>query len=84
MRIRLKTDSRNINLWLPTRVVFGRWVVYLANTVGRRYAPEQMNAISPEALEALFVQMRNIKARYGEWELVDIESSTGEVVKIIL
>lgn len=84
MRIRLKTDSRNINLWLPTRVVFGRWVVYLANTVGRRYAPEQMNAISPEALEALFVQMRNIKARYGEWELVDIKSSTGEVVKIIL
>ena len=64
----------------------------LANTIksdleelsSSKYAAEEMNAISPEALDALFAQMRYIKDRYGKWELVDIESSTGEIVKIIL
>jgi hypothetical protein len=43
-----------------------------------------MDAISPEALDALFAHLRHIKDRYGKWELVDTESSTGEIVKIIL
>ena len=43
-----------------------------------------MNAISSDALDALFAELRRIKDRYGEWELVDIESSNGEKVKIIL
>ncbi len=84
MRIHIKSGEKNLNIILPTKLIFGKWVVYLANTFGRKYAAEEMNAISPEALDALFAQMRHIKDRYGKWELVDIESSTGEIVKIIL
>lgn len=84
MRIQIKSDEKNLNIVLPTKLIFGRWVVYLANTVGRRYAGEQMNAVSPEALESLFAEFRRIKDTYGKWELVNIESSTGESVKIIL
>ena len=84
MRIQIKSDEKNLNIVLPTKLIFGRWVVSLANTVGRRYAGEQMNAVSPEALESLFAEFRRIKDTYGKWELVNIESSTGESVKIIL
>jgi len=84
MRIQIKSDEKNLNIVLPTKLVFERWVVYLANTVGRRYAGEHMDAISPEALEALFAEFRHIKDTYGKWDLVDIESSTGEIIKIIL
>ena len=84
MRIHVKSDGLNIKLRLPTKLVFGRWVVYLANTVGHRYAGEHMESVSPEALEALFAEFRRIKDRYGKWNLVEIESSDGETVKIIL
>lgn len=84
MRIQIKSDGMNLNIALPTKLIFGRWVVYLANTVGRKYAEESMKDISPAALDALFAEMRHIKDRYGKWELVDIESSGGEKVKIIL
>ena len=84
MRIRIKSDERNLNIVLPTKLIFGRWIVYLANTVGRKYAGEQMAAISPEALDALFKEFPRIKDHYGKWELVDIQSSDGESVKIIL
>jgi len=43
-----------------------------------------MNSIQPHALEALFAEFRRIKDHYGTWELVDIESSGGEIIKIIL
>lgn len=84
MKIQVKSDDRNINLWLPTNLIFGKWVVYLANTVGRKYAGNHMDGISAEALDALFAEFRRIKERYGKWELVDIESSDGKKMKIIL
>jgi len=84
MRIQIKSEGRNISLLLPTKLVFGKATVYLANTIGRKYAGEHMNSIQPHALEALFAEFRRIKDHYGTWELVDIESSGGEIIKIIL
>ena len=84
MRIQIKSAEKNLNIVLPTKLIFGRWVVFLANTVGRRYAGEHMDAISPDSLNALFAEFRRIKDRYGKYELVDIESAAGEKVKIIL
>lgn len=84
MRIQIKSAEKNLNIVLPTKLIFGRWVVFLANTVGRRYAGEHMDAISPDSLNTLFAEFRRIKDRYGKYELVDIESSDGEKVKIIL
>lgn len=84
MKIQIKYGEKNLNIVLPTKLIFGRGTVFLANTVGRKYAAEQMNAISPKALEALFAEFRNIKDRHGKWDLVDIESSSGERIRIIL
>lgn len=73
-----------MNLLLPTGLIFGKGTAWLANHVGRKYAEDSMKNIPPEALEALFAEFRRIKKKHGSWELVDIESSSGEVVKVIL
>lgn len=84
MKILVKADGHNINLLLPTGMLFGKGTVWLANHFGRLYAQDALKDIPPEALDALFAEFRRIKKKYGSWELVDIESASGELVKIIL
>lgn len=84
MRIRIKVDGQNINLVLPTGLVFGKGTVWLANHVGRKYAGDAMKNIPPKALEVLFSEFRRIKRKRGSWNLVEVESSDGEQVLITL
>ena len=84
MKIRVKGDGVNLNLTLPTRLLFGKTAVRLANTIGRHYAADALKAIPPEALEILCAELRSIKKRYGAWELVDVRSADGDIVQIIL
>ena len=83
MKIRVKSDDVNLNLVLPTRLLIGKTVVKLANTIGRRYT-DALNDIPPETLEILCAELRRIKKKYGSWELVDVESAEGDIVQIIL
>ena len=83
MKIRVKSDDVNLNLVLPTRLLIGKTVVKLANTIGRRYT-DALNDIPPETLEILCAELRRVKKKYGSWELVDVESAEGDIVQIIL
>lgn len=84
MKIRIKDDKMNLCLWLPTRLIFSKTIARIANSAGRKYASDAMQSVPPEALEAIFTELRRIKNRYGRLELVDIQSSEGEMVQIIL
>ena len=84
MRIYIKSEEHNINLRIPTNLIFSSFVAKIAQ-FGLRYAPEDVPNIPPEAIEALFAEFQRIKKKYGHWELVDIETASGaEVVKITL
>ena len=84
MKIQVKSENRNINLRIPTNLIFSPLVAKLTK-FGLRYAPDAAQSISPEAMEVLFAEFRRIKKKYGSWELVDLETEDGtEVVKIIL
>lgn len=84
MKIEIKGGGHTMTLLFPTLLIFSRGTAWLANTVGRKYAAEEMKNIPPEALNALFAELRRIKKRHGRWELVDVESASGEKVKITL
>lgn len=84
MRIRVKGAGHNINIPVPTNLVFGKGTVWLANHFGRKYAGTAMKDIPPEALDRLFAEFRNIKRRYGHWELVEVRSADGQEVSITL
>ena len=83
MRIRVRSDEVNLNLVLPTNLLIGRTVVKLANTIGRR-CTNALEHIRPEVLEILCAELRRVKKKYGAWELVDVESADGDIVKIVL
>ena len=84
MKIRIKWDEANLNLVFPTRLLIGKTVVKIANTIGRKYAAEALEGIPPEALELLCAELRRIKKKHGAWELVDVESADGDIVQVIL
>ena len=84
MKICIKSGGRTIRLWLPTAMIFSRTSARIANTLGRKFAPEAMEGIPAEALEALCTELGKVKKRYGKWDLVRAESSDGDTVEIIL
>lgn len=84
MKIQIKGGQRDFCIALPTGLIFNRFTLWLANSVGRKHAPEAMAGISPEAMEALFMELKRIKKKYGTWNLVEVQSADGERVKITL
>jgi len=84
MKILVHDEEHDLRIVIPTALIFSRATAWLVNHFGRKYAEDAMSRISPEALKLLFVEFRRIKKKHGSWELVDVESSDGEKVKIIL
>lgn len=84
MKIRIKGEGRNLTLLFPTALLFSRGTAWLANTVGRQYAGEAMKDIPPEAMQAVFAELRRVKRKYGSWELVEAVSADGNRVNIVL
>lgn len=84
MRIQITGGGRDINLVFPTWLVFNRGSAWIGNTVGRHYAGDAMPDIPPEAMAAIFAELRRIKKKHGHWTLVEVKSSGGEGVTITL
>lgn len=84
MRIKVSDKDTNLDIILPTGLVFSKGTVWLANHVARKYAGDAMEKLSPEALEMLFAEFRRIKRKYGKWDLVEVESADGDRVLVRL
>lgn len=84
MKIHVTSEDHNIHLWIPTNLFFNPMVAHFAVRYGLRHAPDSARNISPDAMDSLFAEFRRIKKQYGRWELVDMETSTGDKVKIVL
>ncbi len=84
MKISVQGDGHNINLLLPTRMIFSKTVLRLLKVSARFMPEEALEQIPIEKLEPLFAEFRRIKKKYGSWELVDVQSADGEKVKIVL
>ena len=84
MKIHVKSEEQNLRILIPTGWLFSPLVARFVYRHGSQYAGDAMKDISPEAWEALFAEFRRIKKKYGKWELVNVESSNGDLVKVIL
>ena len=84
MKIRIKSKEQNLRISIPTGLVFSPLGARFICRYGLQYAGDAMKDISPEALTALFAEFRRIKKEHGSWELVHVESSDGELVKVVL
>lgn len=84
MKIRIQSGEKKFTVPFPTCLVFSRGSAWIANHIGRRYAGDAMKEIPPEAMDALFAEFRRIKSKHGSWELVNVQSADGDIVKITL
>ena len=84
MKIHIKSKEQNLRIRISTGLVFSPLGARFICRYGLQYAGDAMKDLSPEALSALFAEFRRIKRKHGSWELVDIESSDGELVKVVL
>lgn len=80
----MKSENVNIKLILPANLIFSKGTLWIANRYGRQYAGEAMKDIPPEVLEKLFAEFRRIKRQYGHWDPVEVSSSDGTEVSIVL
>ena len=84
MRIIIRSAEENLKILLPTNMIFSAPVAWIGARYGLRHAGDSAKEIKPAQLQALFAILRNAKRMYGHYELVDIESSDGTQVKIVL
>lgn len=84
MKIQIRSNGFPITILLPTNLLFSRSALHLANRLGRKYVGQALESLPPQTLDALFAEIRRIKRQYGHWDLVEIESADGDVIKICL
>ena len=84
MRILVKDDEHTIRLSLPTALIFSGLTAEIAAHSMRKHVKDPRVNLTSRQLRAIFAEIRRIKNRHGSWELVDVQSTGGEKVKIIL
>lgn len=89
MKIYIQNGSRNMTISLPTRMIFSKTSAKLAIRMGKKYAGNQdgeeaLLRIPDEALVPVCAEICRIKKARGGWDLIEVESAGGEVVKITL
>lgn len=83
MKIRIRSEEQNMTLVLPTRLIFSKSILKFGLRIGKKYA-DAVPDIPPQAVDALCDEIRRIKKVHGSWELVNVQSSNGEQVQVIL
>lgn len=99
MKIQITGDGHDIVIPVPTGLIFNRVSVSLWLKAIRKYSKENaryipehaeqkvdavFSKIPDEAAYALCAEIMRIKRKYGSWNLVDVESASGEKVLITL
>ena len=99
MRIKVKAEGHNINIPIPTGLIFSKPAVWLYMKLARRYsghareyisadteqvADKVLSHIPDEAVYALCAELMRIKKKYGKWDLVEVKTASGEEVNITL
>ena len=96
MRIIVKGNGNNINIPIPTGLIFSKASVWtwlkLARVSAGKYMSEHVNQkadmfldrLSDEAVYAICGELMRIKRKHGSWDLVEVESADGDHVLIRL
>ena len=82
MKIRITGGDHDLNLTLPTKLLLNRYAVKLVCKSDKLSG--KLEGIPEEAMVRLVAELDQIRKKYGAWELVEVTSADGEIVKITL
>lgn len=84
MKISISGKQRNLDLSIPNRLIFNGITVRIACAAANKEIMDADAKISPAAMNTLFSEMNRMKKKYGTWNLVEVESTDGEKIRITL
>ena len=88
MRIYVKSPgSRTINIALPSRLILNNLTATIGTKQINKYLGESTQkdvALSSQEARKLIKLIHQLKKKYPDWYIVDVESADGEIVKIKL
>lgn len=82
MKIIVRTKEKKLRLWLPGSLLYGRISARIAIAAITRYAPDC--GIPPKKIGLLLAALRDFARTHPGWQLVDITTHKGDIVKITL
>jgi hypothetical protein len=99
MRIKVKGDGHNINIPIPTGLIFSKASVKIYLKLAKRCSGRAMEYMSSEreekvenfldnmpdeAILAVCAEIMRIKRKHGHWDLVEVKTADGEHIQITL
>ncbi len=82
MKIQVTGAGTDLNLTLPTKLIFNSFV--LKRVLKSRRLTKAVNGLSPEAADQLVAELNRIKKKQGSWTLVEVLTADGEQVTITI
>lgn len=82
MKIIVRTKEKKLRLWLPGSLLYGRISARIAIASITKYAPDC--GIPPEEMGLLLAALRDFARIHPGWQLVDLQSHDGDIVRITL
>lgn len=82
MKIIVHNQENNISMRLPGWLVYGRFSIRIVTAAIRKHAPNC--GIPPEEMGLLLAALRDFARTHPGWQLVDITTHKGDIVKITL
>ncbi len=83
MKVHVQAEGRNIQISLPTGLIFSRFVLRTAARsirINGRHVP----GLTVEGADALSREVKALKRRHGSWTLVEVRGADGSRVTITL
>ncbi len=86
MKIKIRSSSRKLVLWFPSRLIFNPITATLAGSkiIHKIFDGEEKNIISPKACRTLFREINRCRRKHKNWTLVDVCTSDGTEVNVRL
>lgn len=82
MKIIVRTKEKKFRLWLPGSLLYGRISARIAIAVITKHAPDC--GIPPKEMSLLLAALRDFARTHPGWQLVDLQSHDGDIIKITL
>lgn len=76
--------EKPIRLIFPTGMLLNKLTAFIGSRVIKEHAGEELSALTSAQLNRLFRVIRKYKRKHPKFELVNVESSDGDKVRIVL
>ena len=85
MKINVKdAGGKGFTIGLPNAMLFSPTLLNFGIRMGKRHAQDSMPDIPPETIRKLCRTIKDYSKKYGPWELVHVESASGDRVVITI